>query len=74
MVATGAGAGAGAAQDASARFMLSQQDAQLLAVHLQRFYLWNEDSDARAALLRAFHETPAEFQWEELLKHTDFSA
>ena len=57
-----------------ARFMLGQQDAQLLAVHLQRFYLWNEDAAERAALLRAFHESPAEFKWEELLKHTEFAA
>ncbi|KAI9059633.1 ATP11-domain-containing protein [Trametes sanguinea] len=56
------------------RFMLSQQDAQLLAIHVQRFYLWNEGSEERAALLKAFHETPADFKWEELLKHTNFSA
>ena len=66
--------GAGAGEGTGERFMLSQQDAQLLAVHLQRFYLWNEGSNERAALLRAFHDTPAEFKWEELLKHTDFSA
>ncbi|KAI8983385.1 ATP11-domain-containing protein [Trametes punicea] len=64
----------GRANDDSGRYMLSQQDAQLLAIHVQRFYLWNEGSDERAALLKAFHETPAEFKWEELLKHTDFSA
>ncbi|KAJ3008540.1 hypothetical protein NUW54_g3114 [Trametes sanguinea] len=56
------------------RFMLSQQDAQLLAIHVQRFYLWNEGSEERAALMKAFHETPADFKWEELLKHTNFSA
>ena len=66
--------GAGAGEGTGERFMLSQQDAQLLAVHLQRFYLWNEGSEERAALLRAFHDAPAEFKWEELLKHTDFSA
>ncbi|EIW65008.1 ATP11-domain-containing protein [Trametes versicolor FP-101664 SS1] len=63
----------GAGED-NGRYMLSQQDAQLLAVHVQRFYLWSEGSEARAALLKAFHETPAEFKWEELLKHTDFAA
>ncbi|KAI0358969.1 ATP11-domain-containing protein [Trametes cingulata] len=62
------------ASDDGGRFMLSQQDAQLLAIHVQRFYLWNEGSGERAALLKAFHESPAEFKWEELLKHTDFSA
>ncbi|KAH9846613.1 ATP11-domain-containing protein [Lenzites betulinus] len=56
------------------RFLLSQQDAQLLAIHLQRFYLWNEGSEERAALLKAFHETPSEFQWEGLLNHTEFTA
>ncbi|KAI0638997.1 ATP11-domain-containing protein [Trametes polyzona] len=61
------------AEEDGGRFMLSQQDAQLLAIHVQRFYLWNEGSDERAALLKAFHETPAEFKWEELLKHTDFA-
>ncbi|KAI0651463.1 ATP11-domain-containing protein [Trametes meyenii] len=55
------------------RFMLSQQDAQLLAIHVQRFYLWNEGSEERATLLKTFHETPGEFKWEELLKHTDFA-
>ncbi|KAI0771020.1 ATP11-domain-containing protein [Trametes elegans] len=64
---------AGASEDGG-RFMLSQQDAQLLAVHVQRFYLWNEGSEERAALLKAFYEKPAEFKWEELLKHTDFAA
>ncbi|KAI0374566.1 ATP11-domain-containing protein [Pilatotrama ljubarskyi] len=63
----------GASEDGG-RYMLSQQDAQLLAIHVQRFYLWNEGSEERAALLKAFHETPADFKWEELLKHTDFSA
>ncbi|KAH9891092.1 ATP11-domain-containing protein [Cubamyces lactineus] len=59
--------------DDGGRFMLSQQDAQLLAIHVQRFYLWNEGSEERATLLKTFHETPAEFKWEELLKHTSFS-
>ncbi|KAI0336242.1 ATP11-domain-containing protein [Cubamyces sp. BRFM 1775] len=62
------------ASDDGGRFMLSQQDAQLLAIHVQRFYLWNEGSEERATLLKTFHETPAEFKWEELLKHTSFSA
>ncbi|TFK93020.1 ATP11-domain-containing protein [Polyporus arcularius HHB13444] len=70
---SGASAGVGVGED-GARFMLSQQDAQLLAIHLQRFYLWHEGSDERAALLKAFHERPSEFKWEDLLKHTDFSA
>ncbi|KAI0757387.1 ATP11 protein-domain-containing protein [Daedaleopsis nitida] len=70
---SGGATGVGAGKD-GARFLLSQQDAQLLAVHVQRFYLWSEGSEERAALLKAFHEKPADFKWEELLKHTDFSA
>ncbi|PCH33261.1 ATP11-domain-containing protein [Wolfiporia cocos MD-104 SS10] len=56
-----------------ARYMLSQQDAQLLAVAVQRFYLWSEGESERAALLRAFHESPAAFKWEELLKHAQYT-
>lgn len=53
--------------DTGGRFMLNQQDAQILAMHVQRFYLWRQGSD-----VKTFHETPNEFKWEELLKHTDF--
>ncbi len=70
---SGTSSGVGAGED-SARYMINQQDAQLLAIHVQRFYLWSEGSEDRAALLKAFHETPEDFKWEELLKHTDFSA
>ncbi|RPD81606.1 ATP11-domain-containing protein [Lentinus tigrinus ALCF2SS1-7] len=70
---SGASAAAGTSED-GARFMMSQQDAQLLAIHVQRFYLWNEGSDERAVLLKAFHERPSDFKWEDLLKHTDISA
>jgi len=54
-------------------FLLSQQDAQLLTMHLQRFYLWGgEDGDnkERERLLRLFHEKPEDFKWEDLLKHS----
>lgn len=55
------------------RFMLSQEDAQLLAFSLQRFYLWNDGGDTAQSsqgerLLRTFHEKPEEFKWEELLE------
>ena len=70
---SGASAGTGTSED-GIRYMLNQQDAQLLAIHVQRFYLQNEGSEERAVLLKAFHETPEQFKWEELLKHTDFSA
>lgn len=71
---TAAAAPSPVANEDGGRYMLSQQDAQLLAIHVQRFYLWNEGSEERAALLKAFHETPADFKWEDLLKHTDFAA
>ncbi|PSS37152.1 hypothetical protein PHLCEN_2v1025 [Hermanssonia centrifuga] len=57
------------------RYMLPQQDAQLLAVGAQKFYLWNDGSGQgeREALLKTFHENPKDFKWEDLLKHTEFS-
>ncbi|KAF9817468.1 hypothetical protein IEO21_03425 [Rhodonia placenta] len=64
--------GAGAAKG-DGRYMLSQQDAQLLAIAVQRFYLWSDGENERTALLKAFHEKPDEFSWEELLKHIDYS-
>ncbi|KAF7971842.1 hypothetical protein HWV62_19863 [Athelia sp. TMB] len=63
--------GAGAPQGSEGRHMLSQEDAQLLAMEVQKFYLWSEggkESEAQR-LLRVFHETPEEFKWEDLLKH-----
>jgi len=57
------------------RHMLSQDDAQLLAMEVQKFYLWGTEGKEREAerLLKVFHERPEEFQWEELLKHADLS-
>jgi len=60
--------------DPSERFMLSQGDAQLLAMGLQKFYLWGEAKTGHqegeaGQLLQAFHEKPEEFKWEDLLKH-----
>lgn len=51
-------------------YLLSQQDAQLLAHGLQRFYLWGSGNE-KESLLRDFHERSGEFRWEELLKHSD---
>lgn len=53
--------------------MLTQADAQVLALALQKFYLWNTADDPSQPsegerLLRAFHETPQNFKWEDLLK------
>lgn len=58
------------------RYRLSQQDAQLLALGVQRFYLASFGADAgddlaaeRAMLLSAFHENSRAFDWEKLLRH-----
>jgi len=60
--------------NSNSEFLLSQQDAQLLTMHLQRFYLWGgEEKGAkeRYRLLETFHSTPEEFKWEDLLKHAE---
>ncbi|KAI0700434.1 ATP11-domain-containing protein [Cytidiella melzeri] len=56
------------------RYMLSQQDAQLLAMGVQKFYLWSEGKGEREELLKTFHDDPSSFEWEKLLKHADISA
>jgi len=55
-------------------YLLGQQDAQLLAMAVQQFYLWNKGEHAkeRETLLKCFHESPQDFKWEELLKHGGF--
>jgi ATP synthase mitochondrial F1 complex assembly factor 1 len=56
--------------EGNARYWLSQEDAQLLALGLQKFYLWQgEGAGAREELLKAFHERPADFKWGDLLQH-----
>lgn len=62
------------------KYLLSQGDAQALAMSLQRFYLWGtgegetqERSKEREELLKRFHEAPPDFKWEDLLKHTDLT-
>jgi len=65
---------ASAENNSNSDFLLSQQDAQLLTMHLQRFYLWGgegEGAKERYRLLEAFHNTPKEFKWEDLLKHAE---
>ncbi|KAG8936896.1 hypothetical protein FRC02_009986 [Tulasnella sp. 418] len=59
-------------------FMLSQQDAQLLAMGLQQFYLPASGSEKAIArsqeaeeLLKTFHEKPAEFDWKALMRFTE---
>lgn len=48
-------------------FLLSQTDAQLLAIQLQKFYLAQEGQAGRR-ILETFHRNQAEFRWEELLR------
>ncbi|CCM01280.1 uncharacterized protein FIBRA_03329 [Fibroporia radiculosa] len=55
------------------RYLLCQQDAQLLAIAIQKFYLWNEGENERTALLQAFHDNPEGFKWEDLLKNVEYS-
>lgn len=55
------------------RYMLTQADAQVLGLALQKFYLWKTGNDPSQLsegerLLRAFHESPQDFKWEDLLK------
>ncbi|KAG6812060.1 hypothetical protein H0H92_004591 [Tricholoma furcatifolium] len=57
------------------RYMLSQEDAQLLSMAAQKFYLWDgQSASAGGKLLKSFHETPNEFKWEDLLKHAKLTA
>jgi len=62
---------------ANGRHLLSQHDAQLLAIQVQKFYLWGESNEGKGkdgkGLLQAFHENPEEFKWEELLKYVYLS-
>ena len=51
----------------STSYMLSQADAQILAMTLQKFYLWNENGDPEE-LLHKFHKNPQDFKWQDLLK------
>ncbi|KAG5646048.1 hypothetical protein DXG03_004471 [Asterophora parasitica] len=57
------------------RYMINQEDAQLLAMAAQKFYLWEgkDQVSEGGQLLKCFHETPEEFKWEELLKHASWS-
>ncbi|KAG8844540.1 hypothetical protein FRB96_003010 [Tulasnella sp. 330] len=60
---------------ADGKYMLTQLDAQMLALGLQQFYLPREGegelanrSQEAADLLHKFHHKPDEFEWESLLK------
>ena len=71
---TPSSSGTAAAVDGDSRYLLNQQDAQLLAMATQKFYVWKDERAEGPRLLKTFHENPAEFKWEDLLKHADFSA
>ncbi|KAF9269960.1 ATP11-domain-containing protein [Marasmius fiardii PR-910] len=53
--------------------LLSQEDAQVLSVGLQKFYLWDntsaDSSNIGERMLKAFHENPDTFNWQELLQY-----
>ncbi|KAJ7139688.1 ATP11 protein-domain-containing protein [Mycena epipterygia] len=55
------------------RYLLQQEDAHRLSMSVQNFYLWEaglgEEYLEREKLVKAFHEAPEKFEWEELLKH-----
>jgi ATP synthase F1 complex assembly factor 1 len=60
---------------AKARYLMSQQDAQMLAMGVQRFYLWGQGTNVGSEseeerLLKTFHEKPEQFDWKELLKYS----
>jgi len=60
------------AQSSSGSFLLSQTDAQILALMLQRFYMPSESTTSQDAfeLLRAFHEAPDTFDYQKLIEAT----
>lgn len=65
----------------SESYMMTQEDAQLLTLTLQRFYLWSEEEGIAGTelgeggrnLLVTFHEKPQDFNWKDLLKFADLS-
>ena len=67
-------------EESPERFLLNQVDAQLLAMGLQKFYLWGDgrkDSEhdlIAEALLKQFHEEPEKFSWQDLLKSSNVIA
>jgi len=57
------------------RHLLSQEDAQLLAMQVQKFICGGKviRRERRGETVEAFHQKPGEFKWEELLQHVDLS-
>lgn len=67
---------AGLGPGVDGRYMLNQENAQLLSMGVQKFYLWsNGNGQEREGerLLKSFHEKPEDFRWEELLKHANWT-
>lgn len=61
------------------RYLLSQEDAQMLVMMLQRFYLWNvegngDEEASPSKVLQTFHEKPEDFKWENLVKASTLTA
>lgn len=58
------------AESRSGNYLLSQTDAQLLALAVQRFYLHSEAAASRDAfrLLKDFHEAPSTFDYNRLIE------
>lgn len=63
------------------RYLLSQEDAQILSMGVQKFYLWSgssskgsSDSSSSSStgetILKKFHEKPTEFDWQEMLQYS----
>lgn len=60
------------AKSDSGKFLLSQIDAQILALTLQRSYMPSESTTSRNAfeLLRTFHEAPDTFDYRKMMETT----
>ncbi|KAF9072743.1 ATP11 protein-domain-containing protein [Rhodocollybia butyracea] len=59
------------------RYLLSQEDAQILTLGVQKFYLWSDSKDPARdnestgeSFLKTFHENPQNFDWQEMLKYS----
>ncbi|KAF5375278.1 hypothetical protein D9758_000108 [Tetrapyrgos nigripes] len=56
-------------------YLLSQEDAQILSMGVQKFYLWDDKkgddySESKGEkFLKAFHENPDSFQWNDMLEY-----
>lgn len=51
-------------------YRLSQEEAQMLALGVQRFYLPGGRDEGQTKLLKSFHEQRDKFKWEELVSNS----